>query len=89
VKMTFKLKTRSTATSAKNDQRSAITVPANATVVLVAGDLDEGAFVKIRCKDKALFMLSEDLRNGEPWEEGHSRKSTGREGGGVVQSARE
>jgi hypothetical protein len=89
VKTTLKLKTRSTAISAKNDQRSAIPVPANATVVLVVGALDEGAFVKIRCEDKALFMLSEDLRNGEPWEEGHSRESTGREGGGVVQSARE
>src|SRR3984885_10209124 len=56
VKTIFKLKTRSTAISAKNDQRSAIPIPANATVVLVVGDLDEDAFVKIRYGDKALFM---------------------------------
>jgi hypothetical protein len=70
VRIIFKLKTRSTAILAENDQRSAIPVPARATVVLVGGDLDEDAFIKIRYEGKVLFMLSEDLRNGgERWEE--------------------
>ncbi len=115
MKTIFKLNTRSTAILAENDQRSAIPIPARATVVLVVGDLDEDAFVKIRYGDKVLLMLSEDLRNGgEPWEERHNGslsildwchwrlfsqfwsmrdtttwKSTGREGEGVVPSARE
>ncbi len=114
MKIIFKLKTRGTAILAENDQRSAIPIPARATVVLVGGDLDEDAFIKIRYGGKVLFMLSEDLRNGgELWEERHkgslsildwypwrlfSRfwslldtitwKSTGREGEGVVPSAR-
>ncbi len=73
MKTIFKLNTRSTAILAANDQRTAIPIPARATVVLVVGDLDEDAFVKIRYGDKVLFMLSEDLRNGgEPWEERHN-----------------
>jgi hypothetical protein len=72
VRTIFKLKTRSTAIFAENDQRSAIPIPASATVVLVGGDLGEDAFIKIRYEGKVLFMLSEDLRNsGEPWEELH------------------
>jgi hypothetical protein len=72
VKTIFKLKTRSTAILAANDQRTAIPIPARATVVLLVGDLDGDAFVKIRYGEKVLFMLSEDLRNGgEPWEERH------------------
>jgi hypothetical protein len=37
-------------------------------VVLVGGNIDEDAFVKIRYEGKVLLMLSEDLRNGgELW----------------------
>jgi hypothetical protein len=37
-------------------------------VVLVGGNLDEDAFVKIRYEGKVLLMLSEDLRSGgELW----------------------
>jgi len=73
MKTVFKLKTRSTAILAENDKRSAIPIPARATVVLVGGNLDEDAFVKIRYENKVLFMLSEDLRNGgERWEERHN-----------------
>jgi hypothetical protein len=68
----FKLKTGSTAIFAENDQRSAIPIPVRATVVLLSGNIDEDAFVKIRYENKILFMLSEDLRNGgERWEERH------------------
>ena len=73
MKTIFKLKTRNTAILAENDKRSAIPIPARATVVLIVGDLDEDVFVKIRYEDKVLFMLSEDLRHGgEPWRERHN-----------------
>ena len=37
-------------------------------VVLVAGDIDEDAFVKIRYGGKILLMFSEELRScGELW----------------------
>ena len=64
MKTIFKLKTRSTAILAENDQRSAIPIPARAAVALVVEDLYGDAFAKIRYPGKVLFMLSEDLRNG-------------------------
>ena len=68
MRIVFKLKNSSTAILAENDRRSAIPIPMRATVVLVGGNLDEDAFVKIRYQNKVLFMLSEDLRNGgEPY----------------------
>ena len=64
----FKLKTSSRAILAQNDQRRVIPIPASAMVVLVGGDIDEDAFVKIRYEGKVLLMLSEDLRGGgELW----------------------
>jgi hypothetical protein len=64
----FKLKSRGTAILSENDHRSVIPIPASAMVVLVAGDIDEDAFVKIRYAGKILDMLSEDLRSGgELW----------------------
>jgi hypothetical protein len=45
-----------------------IPIPASAMVVLVAGDIEEDAFVKIRYEGKILDILSEDLRSGgELW----------------------
>lgn len=64
MKTIIKLKTQSTAILAEKDQRSAIPIPARATVVVVGGDIDKDAFVKIRYEGKVLFILSEDLRNG-------------------------
>jgi hypothetical protein len=37
-------------------------------VVLVGGDIDQDAFVKIRYEGRVLLMLAEDLRSGgELW----------------------
>jgi hypothetical protein len=64
----FRLKTRSRAVLSENDQRSAIPIPASALVVVVGGDIDEDAFIKIRYEGKLLLMLAEDLRSdGESW----------------------
>jgi hypothetical protein len=60
----FKLRKRSRAIFSENDQRSVIPIPARATVVIVAGDIDEDAFVKIRYAGRVLLMASEDLRAG-------------------------
>jgi hypothetical protein len=64
----FRLKTRSRAILSENDQRSAVPIPASALVVVVGGDIDEDAFIKIRYEGKLLLMLAEDLRSdGESW----------------------
>ena len=64
----FKLKSRSRAVLCDYDNRRVITIPANATVVLVGGDINEDIFVKVRFEGKVLDMLSEDLRSGgELW----------------------
>jgi hypothetical protein len=68
VRSIFKLKNRGEAVLSENDHRSVIPIPANAMVVLVGGDIDQDAFVKIRYEGKVLLMLSDDLRNsGELW----------------------
>jgi len=41
-----------------------ILIPARANVVLVGGDIDKDAFVKIRYGGRVLLMLAEDLRSG-------------------------
>ncbi len=64
----FKLKNRGRAVLSENDRRSVIAIPANAMVVLVGGDIDQDAFVKIRYEGRVLLMLAEDLRSGgELW----------------------
>jgi hypothetical protein len=64
----FKLKNRGRAVLSENDHRSVIPIPENAMVVLVSGDIDQDAFVKIRYEGKILLMLAEDLRSGgEVW----------------------
>ena len=66
----FTLKDRSRAILSDNDQRSIIPIPARAMVVLVGGDIDEDAFVKIRYEGRVLMMLADDLRSGgELWGE--------------------
>ena len=59
----FKLKERRKAVLSDNDHRSVIPIPAKATVVLVGGDIDKDAFVKIRYGGRVLLMLAEDLRS--------------------------
>jgi hypothetical protein len=64
----FKLNNRGRAVLSENDRRSVIAIPANAMVVLVGGDIDQDAFVKIRYEGRVLLMLAEDLRSGgELW----------------------
>jgi hypothetical protein len=64
----FKLKNRGRAILSENDHRNVIPIPPSAMLVLVAGDLNEDPFVKIRYEGKLMLMLSEDLRSdGELW----------------------
>jgi hypothetical protein len=58
---TFKLKT-STLAILSDDQRTMVTIPANALVMLVVGDIDGNGFVEVRYQDKILIMFAEDLR---------------------------
>lgn len=60
----FKLKTRGRAILSEEDYRTVIPIPAKAKVVLVDGDIEEDAFVKIRYGGRVLLMLAEDLRGG-------------------------
>jgi hypothetical protein len=62
------LKTRSRAVLSERDQRSVVPIPANALIVIVGGNIDQDAFVKIRYEGKILMMLADDLRSdGEQW----------------------
>ena len=58
----FKLKT-STLAILSDDQRTMVTIPANASVTLVVGDIDTNGFVEVRYRDKVLIMFAEDLRS--------------------------
>jgi hypothetical protein len=55
---------RGRAILSEEDYRTVIPIPAKAKVVLVGGDIDEDAFVKIRYGGRVLLMLAEDLRSG-------------------------
>ena len=48
----FKLKSRTSAVLPENDQQRIILIPANAMVVLVGGDINEDAFIRIRYEGK-------------------------------------
>ena len=50
------------AVQSDNQHMSIVTVPANAVVVIVAGDIDGIGFVKIRYMDQTLAMYAKDLR---------------------------
>ena len=64
----FRLKNRGRAILSEDDYRNVILIPPSAMVVLVAGDVDEDVFVKIRYEGRILLMLSKDLRGGgERW----------------------
>jgi hypothetical protein len=58
----FKLKT-SVMAILSDDQQTMVTIPANALVTLIIGDvIDEIGFVQVRYRDDVLIMFSEDLR---------------------------
>ena len=59
----FKLKDRGRAILCEEDYRTVILIPAKANVVLVGGDIDKDALVKIRYSGRVLFMAAEDLRS--------------------------
>ena len=59
----FKLRNQRRAIVSEREYRTVIPIPARATVVLVGGDIDKDAFVKIRYRGRVLLMHSEDLRN--------------------------
>lgn len=58
----FKLHSSSVALRSENDDREMITIPANASVTLMAGDINGKGVVRIRYDDQPLNMLAVDLR---------------------------
>ena len=61
-RLTFKLHKSSVAMQSETDQRNIITIPANASVTLVAGDIHGKGVVQVRYRDQPLQMLAIDLR---------------------------
>lgn len=58
----FKLKT-SVMAILSDHQQTIVTIPANALVTLIVGDvIDEIGFVQVRYRDDVVIMFSEDLR---------------------------
>jgi hypothetical protein len=60
---TFRLSRPTLAIRRENDQRSMVTIPANALVTLVDGDTEGKGFVKVRFEDKVVSMFAVDLRS--------------------------
>jgi hypothetical protein len=58
----FKLRTPTLAIRANENSRTLTTIPANAMVALVMGDVDSDGLVQIRFKDEALLMFAQDVR---------------------------
>ena len=58
----FKLNTPTMAIQSKDDHRSVVTIPANAMVTIVGGNLDGDKLLKIRYRDQVLEMFASDLR---------------------------
>ena len=59
----FKLNTPTLAIQSPNENPRIITIPANAVVAIVAGDINGSGFVKVRYKDQTLAMYAKDLRS--------------------------
>ena len=59
---TLKLRTSTTAILNGYNQRTMITIPANALVTLVDGNTEGNGFVKVLFEDKVLSMFAFDLR---------------------------
>jgi hypothetical protein len=62
VERVVKLNMPTMAVQSDNKHMSVVTVPANAVVVIVDGDLYGTGFVKIRYMDQTLAMYAKDLR---------------------------
>jgi hypothetical protein len=58
----FKLNTSAVATLFENDQRIMVTIPANALVTFVDGDIDGKGFVRVHYLNKLFDMFAQDLR---------------------------
>jgi hypothetical protein len=58
-----KLSTPTMAIQSDNEHMRIVTLPADAVVAIVDGDLDGTGFVKIRYKDQTLAMYAKDLRS--------------------------
>jgi hypothetical protein len=61
--LTFTLKSPTLAIREVNRQRTLVTLPRNALVTLLGGDIDTKVFVRILYDDEALIMFAVDLRN--------------------------
>ena len=61
---TLTLKNDSKAIFSEDNQWRIVVIPASAQVALVAGNIDQDRFVKIRYQGKVVLILSEDLRHG-------------------------
>jgi hypothetical protein len=59
----FKLNASATAILSECNQRTTITIPANALVTLEDGDAEGNGFVRVRFEDKILSMFAFDLRS--------------------------
>jgi len=57
-----KLSTPTMAVQSDNEHLRVVTLPADAVVAIVDGDIDGTGFVKIRYKDQTLAMYAKDLR---------------------------
>lgn len=57
-----KLNTPTLAIQSQNEHPRIITIPANAVVAIVAGDINGAGFVEIRYMDQTLAMYAKDLR---------------------------
>jgi hypothetical protein len=68
---TFKLNTSTMALLIENASRTMVTIPANAMVTLLEGDIDRNGFVRVRYRDQLLDVFAVDLRTrGErQWEQ--------------------
>ena len=58
----YKLNTATMAILADSDHEMVLTIPANAMVVLVDGDMEGNGFVRVRYRDKILSVFAADLR---------------------------
>jgi hypothetical protein len=58
-----KLNTPTMASQSDNEHLRISTLPADAVVAIVDGDLDGTGFVKIRYMDQTLAMYAKDVRN--------------------------
>lgn len=58
-----KLNTPTLAIQSENEHARVVTIPANAVVVIVDGDINGTGFVKIRYMDQTLAMYAKDLRS--------------------------